>query len=89
MPGAKCTIKDAGASGWITVQGGGRIGKLELQTPVMIRFGEEPWDEVFITTKAATTRRGDRKHRQRAAGRPALLRPRRPQEHAGNRRSSK
>ena len=27
-PGAKCTIKDPGASGWITVQGSGRIGKL-------------------------------------------------------------
>ncbi len=28
-PGAKCTIKDPGASGWITVQGKGRMGKLE------------------------------------------------------------
>ncbi len=52
-PGAKCVLKDPGASGWITVQGGGRMGKLELQTPVMIRFGEEPWDEVFITAEAA------------------------------------
>ena len=53
-PGAKCTLKDPGASGWITVQGGGRMGELTLQTPVMIRFGEEPWDEVFITHEAAT-----------------------------------
>lgn len=53
-PGAKCTIKDAGASGWITVQGRGRMGKLDLQTPAMIRFGEEPEDEVFITHEAAT-----------------------------------
>src|ERR1044072_5663546 len=29
-PGAKCTIKDPGASGWITTQGRGRIGKLAL-----------------------------------------------------------
>ena len=35
-PGTKCTIKDGGASGWITVQGCGRMGKLRLQTPVMI-----------------------------------------------------
>jgi len=53
-PGAKCVLKDPGASGWITVQGSGRMGKLTLQTPVMIHFGEEPWDEVFITHEAAT-----------------------------------
>ena len=53
-PGAKCTLKDPGASGWITVQGRGRMGKLDLQTPVMIRFGEETEDEVFITHEAAT-----------------------------------
>jgi hypothetical protein len=53
-PGAKCTIKDPGASGWITVQGRGRMGKLNLQTPAIIRFGEETEDEVFITHAAAT-----------------------------------
>ncbi|MBS0207786.1 MAG: hypothetical protein JSS27_02430 [Planctomycetes bacterium] len=53
-PGAKCTIKDPGASGWITVQGKGRMGNLALQTPVMIRFGQETEDEVFITAEAAT-----------------------------------
>lgn len=52
-PGAKCMLKDPGASGWITVQGRGRMGKLELQTPVMIRFGEETKDEVFISHEAA------------------------------------
>jgi len=53
-PGAKCQLKDGAASGWITVQGRGRLGKLPLQTPVMIRFGEETEDEVFITHAAAT-----------------------------------
>jgi hypothetical protein len=53
-PGAKCTLKDPGASGWITVQGKGRMGNLNLQTPAMIRFGEETEDEVFITHEAAT-----------------------------------
>lgn len=53
-PGAKCTLKDPGSSGWITVQGKGRIGKLNLQTPAMIRFGQETEDEVFISYEAAT-----------------------------------
>jgi hypothetical protein len=53
-PGAKCMLRDGSASGWITVQGRGRIGKLALQTPAMIHFGEETDDEVFITHEAAT-----------------------------------
>ena len=56
QPGAKCTLRDPGASGWITIQGKGRMGKLNLQTPAMIRFGQETEDEVFITYDAA--RRG-------------------------------
>lgn len=54
-PGAKCTLQDPGASGWITVQGKGRIGSLDLQTPAMIRFGEDTTDEVFISHSAATS----------------------------------
>lgn len=53
-PGAKCVLRDSGASGWITVQGSGRLGKLALQTPAMIRFGAETEDEVFISHEAAT-----------------------------------
>jgi hypothetical protein len=52
-PGVKVTIKDNGAYGLITVQGNGRIGKLSLQTPAMIRFGELTEDEVFVTHEAA------------------------------------
>lgn len=52
-PGHRCTLRDPGASGWITVQGSGRIGPLNVQTPAMIRFGEETEDEVFITHRAA------------------------------------
>lgn len=54
QPGAKCVLRDPGASSWITVQGRGRIGKLDLQTPAMIRFGENTTDEVFISHQAAT-----------------------------------
>ena len=52
-PGATCTLQDPGASGWITVQGRGRMGRLNLQTPAMIHFGQETDDEVFITYQAA------------------------------------
>lgn len=54
QPGAQYTLKDPGASGWITIQGKGRMGKLDLQTPAMIRFGQETEDEVFISYEAAT-----------------------------------
>jgi hypothetical protein len=53
-PGARCTLQDNAASGWTTVQGKGRIGKLNLQTPAMIRFGQNTEDEVFISHDAAS-----------------------------------
>lgn len=52
-PGARCVIKDNGASGVICVQGRGRIGTLPLESPTMIRFGEMTEDEVFITDPRA------------------------------------
>lgn len=54
QPGAKCLLRDPGASSWITTQGKGRIGPLALQTPALIRFGETTEDEVFITHTAAS-----------------------------------
>ncbi len=54
-PGAQCTLRDPGASGWITVQGSGSMGSLKLQTPAMIHFGQSTEDEVFITKAAAET----------------------------------
>src|SRR3954466_7400118 len=53
-PGAKCTIKDKGASGAICVQGEGRISAgaqhrgLRLSSPKMIGFHDLTEDEVFI-----------------------------------------
>ena len=52
-PGAKCTIKDTGAYGLITVQGSGRANKLKLSSPSMIRYGELTEDEIFVTEAAA------------------------------------
>jgi len=53
QPGVKVTLKDNGASGLVVTQGRGRIGKLPLECPSMIRFGEMTEDEVFITAEAA------------------------------------
>lgn len=53
-PGASCTLKDEGASGWVTVQGSGKVGKLETQTPVIIRYGQNTTDEFFLTHEAAS-----------------------------------
>jgi hypothetical protein len=52
-PGVKVTVKDNGAYGLIAVQGSGKIGKMALQTPAMIRFGELTEDEVFVVHDAA------------------------------------
>jgi hypothetical protein len=55
MPGARCTIRDEGASGVIVTQGHGRIGKLNVDCPSIIRFGQLTQDEVFISHDAATS----------------------------------
>lgn len=52
-PGVKCIITDPGAYGLVAVQGSGTIGKLRLQSPSMIRYGELTEDEVFVTEEAA------------------------------------
>jgi hypothetical protein len=52
-PGAKLTVNDAGASGWITVQGEGKVGGHDVATPTLIRFGQMTADELFISADAA------------------------------------
>lgn len=52
-PGAKCTIKDQGAYGLITVQGRGKMNRLALDCPKLIRFHDLTEDEVFCTEEAA------------------------------------
>jgi len=53
QPGAQCTIKDNGAFGLIVTQGHGRIGKLKVDCPSLIRFGQLTEDEVFVSYDAA------------------------------------
>lgn len=53
QPGVKCRVKDPGAYSLITMQGRGTIGKLRLETPAMIKYGELTEDEVFVSESAA------------------------------------
>ena len=52
-PGVQCAIKDNGAYGLITVQGKGRMNRLILDCPKLIRFHELTDDEAFCTDDAA------------------------------------
>ncbi len=53
LPGRSVTIQDAAAYGLIVVQGWGNIGKLEVETPSLIRYGQMTKDELFVTAAAA------------------------------------
>lgn len=55
-PSRSVTIHDAAAHGVIVVQGSGLVGKVEVETPSLIRFGQMTKDELFVT--AAAARRG-------------------------------
>jgi hypothetical protein len=55
-PGRSVTVRDAAAYGAVVVQGWGSVGKLEVETPSLIRYGQMTKDELFITAPAA--RRG-------------------------------
>ena len=52
-PGRSVTVKDAAAYGLILVQGQGSLGKLAIETPSLIRFGQMTKDELFVTAAAA------------------------------------
>ena len=53
LPGATVTIKDAAAYGMIMMQGHGRMGAWDIETPSLIRFGELTSDEFFVSETAA------------------------------------
>lgn len=53
FPGATVTVKDAGAYGIIMMQGRGRMGVWEIETPALIRYGQLTNDEFFISEQAA------------------------------------
>ena len=53
LPGRTVTIKDSGAYGFITMQGHGKFGVWDIETPALIRYGQLTHDEYFVSEKAA------------------------------------
>jgi len=53
FPGRSVVTRDSAAYGLIVVQGRGRIGNMEVESPTIIRFGELTNDEFFVTKDAA------------------------------------
>ena len=53
LPGATVTIKDAACYGLIVMQGHGKMGAWDIETPALIRFGQLTHDEYFVTEEAA------------------------------------
>ncbi len=53
LPGRSTVIRDAAAYGLIVTQGYGSIGRHEVETPTMIRYGEMTKDELFVSADAA------------------------------------
>lgn len=54
LPGAAVTITDSAAYGIIMMQGHGKMGVWDVETPALIRYGQLTNDEFFISEKAAT-----------------------------------
>jgi len=52
-PGKTVTIKDEAAYGCVFVQGHGKFGAYDAETPIMIRLGQRTSDEYFVSEKAA------------------------------------
>ncbi len=53
FPGVTVTIKDEGAYGMIMMQGYGKMGEWDIETPSLIRFGQLTHDEYFVSEQAA------------------------------------
>jgi hypothetical protein len=53
LPGQTVTIKDSAAYGLIMMQGHGKMGVWDIETPALIRYGQLTNDEFFVTEKAA------------------------------------
>ncbi len=53
LPGKTVTIKDGGAYGLIMMQGHGKMGVWDIETPALIRYGQLTNDEFFVSEKAA------------------------------------
>ena len=54
FPGQTVTITDSAAYGIIVMQGHGKLGVWDIETPALIRYGQLTNDEFFISEQAAT-----------------------------------
>jgi len=53
LPGKTVTIKDNAAYGFTLIQGHGKCGVWDIETPALIKYGQLTYDEFFVTEKAA------------------------------------
>lgn len=53
LPGRTATIRDSAAYGLYMLQGHGRLGVWDIETPSLIRYGQLTHDEYFVTAAAA------------------------------------
>ena len=53
LPGRSVIIKDRAAYGLIMMQGHGKMGVWDIETPALIRYGQLTNDEFFVSEKAA------------------------------------
>ena len=53
LPGQTVTIKDSACYGFIMMQGHGKMGVWDIETPSLIRYGQLTHDEYFVSEAAA------------------------------------
>ncbi|MGB3151541.1 MAG: hypothetical protein WBB27_12850 [Maribacter sp.] len=53
LPGQTVTIKDGACYGMIMMQGHGKMGVWDIETPSLIRYGQLTHDEYFVTEETA------------------------------------
>ena len=53
LPGQTVMVKDSAAYGLIMMQGHGKMGVWDIETPALIRYGQLTNDEFFVSEKAA------------------------------------
>lgn len=53
LPGQTVTIRDSACYGMIVMQGHGKFGVWDIETPALIRYGQLTDDEFFVSEKAA------------------------------------
>jgi hypothetical protein len=55
LPGRSAVIRDGAAYGMIMMQGHGKMGVWDVETPSLIRYGQLTSDEFFVSETAAAS----------------------------------